>query len=82
MKHLFFTLIAICACTMALGQTHLYENPDFDRITADHKLVAIVPFKATVTLRPKQMKDITTEQMRKMELAEGREYSTVCIPGF
>jgi len=55
------------------AQTHLYENPDFDAIAKDHKLIAIMPFKASVTLRPKQMKDISPEQLDRMEKAEGRE---------
>lgn len=55
----------------AHSQTHLYENPDFDRLTASHEIIAIVPFKTSVTLRPKQMKDITPEQLSKMEESEG-----------
>lgn len=56
---------------MAHAQTHLYENPDFDRLTVSHEIIGIVPFKASVTLRPKQMKDITPEQLNKMEESEG-----------
>lgn len=53
------------------SQTHLYENPNFDELTKDHKIIAIVPFKTTVTLRPKDMKDMTPEQLHKMEISEG-----------
>ncbi|MBK8505861.1 MAG: hypothetical protein IPL46_28915 [Saprospiraceae bacterium] len=53
------------------AQTNLYENPDFDRIARRHKIIGIIPFKTTVTLRPKQMKDITTEQLDRMEKSEG-----------
>lgn len=56
---------------MTHAQTHLYENPDFDRLTASHEIIAIVPFKTSVSLRPKQMKDITPEQLQKMEESEG-----------
>lgn len=56
---------------MTHSQTHLYENPDFDRLTASHEIIAIVPFKTSVSLRPKQMKDITPEQLQKMEESEG-----------
>lgn len=73
MKHFVFSMLMLLFASAAHSQTHLYENPDFDRLTQDHKILAILPFKATVTLRPKQMKEITPEHMAKMELAEGRE---------
>ena len=73
MKHLVISMLMLLFASAAFSQTHLYENPDFDRLTHDHKILAILPFKATVTLRPKQMKEITPEHMAKMELAEGRE---------
>ncbi|MCC5936040.1 MAG: hypothetical protein JJU34_02045 [Lunatimonas sp.] len=73
MKKLVFSMVMLLVTSLAFSQTHLYENPDFDRITQDHQILAILPFKATVTLRPKQMKEITAEHMAKMELAEGRE---------
>lgn len=53
------------------AQTNLYENPDFDKIVKRHKVIGIIPFKASVTLRPKQMKDITPEQLDRMEKSEG-----------
>lgn len=58
------------------AQTHLYENPDFDNIAKDHKTIAIVPFKTQVSLRPKQMKDMSPEQLHKMERAEGEGLQT------
>lgn len=73
MKTILLTCITVCISMGLFAQTHLYENPDFDAIAKDHKLIAIMPFKATVTLRPKQMKDISPEQLDRMEKAEGRE---------
>ncbi|WP_027881081.1 hypothetical protein [Mesoflavibacter zeaxanthinifaciens] len=52
------------------SQTHLYENPKFDSIAKNHKSIAIIPFKTQVKLRPKQMKDITEEQLKKLEKDE------------
>ena len=43
----------------------------FPAISKTHKIIAILPFDATVTLRPKQMKDISPEQLERMELSEG-----------
>lgn len=69
-KALFTAVIAFIGLTV-FSQTNLYENPRFDEIAKNHKIIGIIPFKASVTLRPKQMKDITPEQLSKMEKAEG-----------
>jgi len=71
MKKAFISLLFLSMVYLTHAQTHLYENPDFDRLTASHEMIAILPFKASVTLRPKQMKDITPEQLNKMEESEG-----------
>ncbi|GGG34817.1 hypothetical protein GCM10011532_18170 [Christiangramia forsetii] len=55
----------------ALAQTNLYQHPEFDQKTADHKIIAIIPFDASVNLRPKQMKDMSPEQMTNLEKDEG-----------
>jgi hypothetical protein len=55
----------------AVAQTNLYQHPEFDQLTADHKLVAIVPFQANVNLRPKQMKEMSPEQLEDLEKNEG-----------
>ncbi len=70
-KVIFFTTLTMLLGITAFSQTHLYENPNFDAIAKNHKIIGIIPFKATVTLRPKQMKDITPEQLERMEIAEG-----------
>lgn len=53
------------------AQTKLYQHPDFDQLTKDHKLVAILPFDAKVSLRPKQMKELSAEQFADMQKNEG-----------
>ena len=53
------------------AQTNLYQHPEFESRTANHKLVAILPFDANVNLRPKQMKDITKDQLAELEKNEG-----------
>jgi len=55
----------------SFSQTNLYENPEFDAIAKTHKIIAIVPFKTQVKLRPKQMKDMNEEQLNRLEKAEG-----------
>ncbi len=71
MKRLIFPLLFCLVSVVAFAQTNLYENPNFDSLTKDHKVIAILPFDAKVTLRPKQMKDITPEQLARMEESEG-----------
>ena len=55
-----------------VAQTKLFEHPNFETIAKDHKSIAILPFSAKVSLRPKQMKEITPEQLKDMEFGEGR----------
>lgn len=69
MKKIF--LLLLCSPFLSLSQTSLYENPDFDQIAQGHRIIAIVPFKTQVKLRPKQMKDMTDEQLDRLERSEG-----------
>nr|MBD3620603.1 hypothetical protein [Sunxiuqinia sp.] len=71
MTKLFLSLLASFLTFAVLAQTHLYENPAFDKIAEEHQIIAVVPFDATVSLRPKQMKDISPEQLQRMEQSEG-----------
>lgn len=66
-------LVFVCILfgSTASAQTKLFEHPNFETIAKDHKIIAILPFSAKVSLRPKQMKEITPEQLKDMELGEG-----------
>lgn len=57
--------------TFAIAQTHLYEHPQIEQYISKHNKVAILPFDASITLRPKDMKSMTNEQISKMEEDEG-----------
>ena len=67
----FLTSLLLLVLTPSLAQTNFYEDPRFEAIAKTHESIAILPFDASVSLRPKQMKDITPEQLDRMELAEG-----------
>jgi hypothetical protein len=82
MKNIYFYLFAFFAFSMVSAQTNLYENPDFDEIAKGHKAIAVVPFKTQVKLRPKQMKEMTTEQLHKLEKAEGESIQTAMYSWF
>lgn len=68
---LFITLLFLGIGVGSSAQTKLYVHPQFDQLAKDHKTIAIVPFDAYVSLRPKQMKDITPAQLADMQKSEG-----------
>ena len=77
MKKSILFIAAFILMTPFLGaQTSLYENPAFDEIAKEHKIIAIVPFKTQVKLRPRQMKDMTDEHLSRLEKAEGEGLQT------
>ena len=65
-----------------MGQTNLYENPNFDEIAKTHKIIAVVPFKTQVKLRPKQMKDMSSEQLNRIEKSEGESIQSAMYSWF
>ncbi len=67
---LFLLIFTICISSLS-AQTNLYQHPQFAEKTADHKVIAILPFDAKVSLRPKQMKELSEEQFKKLEKDEG-----------
>ncbi|SMD46401.1 hypothetical protein SAMN00777080_5090 [Aquiflexum balticum DSM 16537] len=71
MKTFLFLIFILFVSNYSQAQTHLYEHPKFDEITKNHELVAILPFKTSITLRPKDMKDMSAEQLDRMEVSEG-----------
>ncbi len=85
MNKITFTLCLLL--TMLVGvtvnaQTNLFEHPDFETIAKDHKSIAIVPFSAKIKFRPKQMKDLTTEQLKEMETSEGHSIQNAMYSWF
>ena len=81
MRSFFFVLLGFLAISVH-AQTSLYTHPDFDAIAETHSLIGIVPFDATVKLRPKDMKDISTEQLERMEIAEGENLQNAMYAWF
>ena len=82
MKKLLIVSLLLTYCVNLNAQTNLYENPEFDAISKSHKIIAVVPFKTQVKLRPKQMKDMSTEQLHKLEKAEGEGIQTAMYSWF
>ncbi|MGB1481493.1 MAG: hypothetical protein ACPG66_08990 [Flavobacteriales bacterium] len=71
MKNIIFLTVLLSFQVLGFSQTNFYEDPRFPALAATHETIAILPFDATVTLRPRQMKDISPEQLERMEIAEG-----------
>lgn len=71
MKNAIVLSLFISIGVLAFSQTNFYEDPRFPALSQTHETIAILPFDATVTLRPRQMKDISPEQLERMEKAEG-----------
>lgn len=69
-RTLLFTFAVTTAC--AYAQTReIYVNPEFSTLTKNHKTIAIVPFKVIMKLRPKQMEQMTPEQLAQLQKDEG-----------
>lgn len=82
MKKILVSFLLFAFIQNVLAQTSLYENPNFDAIANTHKIIAIVPFKTQVKLRPKQMKDMSAEQLNRVEKSEGESIQSAMYSWF
>ncbi len=72
MKKSCFTLSLLLLVFVVSGQTRLFVDPAFSKIANDHKIIAVVPFRTTISLRPKQMASLKEGQLEKMQEDESR----------
>ena len=66
MKNLLFLFSLFLINGTMFSQTKLYVHPDADSYVANTKTIAILPLKVQVKLRPKELKDFTSEQIVEM----------------
>lgn len=78
----FFCLIAMLPETQAQVIRSIYTSPNFSQLTKDHKELAIIPFEAVVKLRPKQMKDMSAEDLARLEEQEGESVQSALYSYF
>ncbi len=72
MKPLTLILLVTLFSFHSFSQTReIYVNPNFNEIAKDHKKVAIIPFKTIMKLRPKQMEQMTPDQLAQLQKDEG-----------
>ncbi len=70
MKYIFTVIFLGLLSLTTFSQNRLYENPQFDELAQDHEVIAIMPFKTSINLRPKQMKRLSPGQLERMEDSE------------
>ena len=78
----FFCLIAMLPEAQAQVIRSIYTSPNFSQLTKDHKELAIIPFEAVVKLRPKQMKDMSAEDLARLEEQEGESVQSALYSYF
>jgi len=73
MKHFFLAIALLFALGTASAQTReIYANPKFKELANDHKVLAVLPFRATLSLRPNEVaKQGGAEGVHQLELREG-----------
>jgi hypothetical protein len=73
MKHFFLTIALLLTLGTASAQTReIYTNPKFRELSKDHKVLAVMPFKAMLSLRPNEVaKQGGAEGVHQLELREG-----------
>lgn len=72
MKNTLSLLLMFLLTVSAIAQTkEIYVNDQFAAVAKNHKILAILPFKAIVKLRPKQMEKMTPEQFEELKADEG-----------
>ena len=65
---LLLTFVFVCS----YAQTReIYVNPQFNELARDHRKLAILPFKTIIKLRPKQMEQMSPEQLAQLQKDEG-----------
>jgi len=66
MKNTIFTLLFLFVGVNIFSQTKLFVHPDGDNYAANTATIALIPLNVQVKLRPKQLKDFTSEQIVDM----------------
>ncbi|TDT44636.1 hypothetical protein CLV90_1711 [Maribacter spongiicola] len=66
MKRILFLLALISTLTVA-AQKNIYESPNFDDLSADHNVLAIIPFLTNLDLNSK----ISKSEQKRLEENEG-----------
>ena len=66
MKRLLF-LIALTSTLTVIAQKNIYESPNFDQLSEDHQVLAIIPFLTNLDLNEK----VSKSEQKRLEEHEG-----------
>ncbi len=66
MKRLLF-LIALTSTLTVIAQKNIYESPNFDHLSEDHQVLAIIPFLTNLDLNEK----VSKSEQKRLEENEG-----------
>jgi len=73
MKKALITIIFLSMTILGYSQRPFrYVSPDFKTIASNHELLAILPFDVSLILRRRIMNNIDPEELRNMEINEGK----------
>lgn len=68
MKKIILSLFLVTSLAFGSnGQTRLFIDPEFSKYGNDHEIIAVIPFKTTISLRPKQLETLKEGQLEKMQ---------------
>lgn len=72
-KKILLSAIVMLAISTVWAQTkEIYTNPQFYSLAKDHQVLAILPFAAQISLRPNQMRNMSAEDLDRLEESEGK----------
>ena len=72
MKRIILLLLAVGVVFQSCKRTFKYESSSFDERTRDHRIIAVLPVEMVFT--GKQPKNLTAEQIKKIEEAESKSF--------
>ncbi len=68
MKKIILSLFLVTSIAfISKGQTRLFVDPEFSKYGNDHQIIAVIPFKTSISLRPKQMAALKEGQLERMQ---------------
>ena len=67
MKIILSLFLVTSIAFISKGQTRLFVDPEFSKYGNDHETIAVVPFKTSISFRPKQMATLEKGELEKME---------------
>jgi hypothetical protein len=71
MRNYILLFLVFGAFTVSSQTKEIYVNPAFSELTKTHEKLAVLPFKAIIKLRPKEMERMTPEQFSQLQKDEG-----------